>query len=198
MRNCKTSDSNAITAPSTLSPYRLIPACSAWAGGRAPPLLPGAPPGRAGGREGRLLSPPVATCRPATCRRLLPPFHSAIPHSIPHSRRLELIVFRKFLWCQQRAILELSAAPPPLLPSSSPSLSSSSSSPPLFYSFTPLSLHPSSPKFYFHFFPLFLKKNRLNSFCFHFLLFTFPLLFHSRPTESAWWPNCPLTVGSSG
>ena len=70
-----------------------------------------------------------------------------------------------------------SAAPPPLLPSSSSSLSSSSSSPPLFYSFTPLSLHPSSPKFYFHFFPLFLKKNRLNSFCFHFLLFTSPLLF---------------------
>ena len=179
MGNCKTSNSTAITAPSTISSNPRMLGVGGREGreGRLP-----------GGREGRLLSPPVATCRPATCRRLLPPFHSAIPHSIPHSRQLELIVFKSFCgvssepsWSFPQHLRSTSAAPPPLLPSSSSSLSSSSSSPPLFYSFTPLSLHPSSPKFYFHFFPLFLKKNRLNSFCFHFLLLTSPILFSLSP-----------------
>ena len=175
MGNCKTSNSTAITAPSTISSNPRMLGVGGREGreGRLP-----------GGREGRLLSPPVATCRPATCRRLLPPFHSAIPHSIPHSRRLELIVFRKFLWCQQRAILELSAAPPQ-------HLRSTSSPPPLLLIFPLLILLLSSslllfysslpppllPKILLSFFSLFLKKNRLNSFCFHFLLFTSPLPF---------------------
>ena len=51
----------------------------------------------------------------------------------------------------------------------------------LLHTFPPLSLHPSSPKFYFHFFSTFSEENRLDCFCFHFLLLASPILFSLSP-----------------